>query len=93
MEFMNMINDSEIYYFLYCVINELTQERLDDIGLKSMDEVVDRKWLRTWIKAGAPVNQGSPDYKKQVLFKMAFKDILQKKGRVIIDLEKFIGRL
>ena len=63
-----------------------TPDRLKYIGITSLDEIVNRLWLRTWIKAGTPIDQKSPYYKKQILFKHVFESILKEQNGIRINL-------
>ena len=77
-------------YFIDRLIDDLIQDRLTYIGLNSIDEIVNRKWLRNWIKLGSPIEPQSPFYKKQVLLKYAFEDIVKRKKHLVINLKQYM---
>ena len=80
--------NTSIDYYIDKIIDLLVVKRLEHICVASLDMVVDRQWLISWIKAGSPIDSKSPYYRRQILFKHVFKDILKKQSKFKINLNE-----
>ena len=82
-KFCMKINEKIFDRCISNILDCISARRLEELGIKNLDEVFNRRWLIDWFKHGCPVNKKSHYCRRQFLAKQAFSEILEEKNFLI----------